>query len=179
MSTWHEAVWACRECILAETEARHKCPLCRSGITAEGLREGVLPAEEVAASANGQGAGAEMQDEEPGPSTGGLQGADTLGLTLFESKLNLLLKEVLPCLIPFFFHASLILINSPFHKGKGSFPPSCREADTSCRPLLQPGWQYSQTVYVNICYTAMPAESQYVLEAAGVSAGPLGCQSNT
>ena len=70
-----EGFGTCRECILAEAEERHKCPLCRTGIAADSLREGVLPGDEEVA---------------------GQAGAHSQQLTLFESKLNVLLKEVPP-----------------------------------------------------------------------------------
>ncbi len=62
-----KGIVACRECILAEADARHKCPLCREGITAEGLREGILPGDDGVAGQAGQGA--DMKEEAPGPST--------------------------------------------------------------------------------------------------------------
>ena len=87
----------CRECILAETEVRHKCPLCRGDLAAEGLREGVLPNEELVLE---QEAAVQdhMEDGGAGPSTQGNPGGfpSNEPHTLFESKLNALLAEVLP-----------------------------------------------------------------------------------
>ena len=88
---------ACRECILAVTEVRHKCPLCRGDLAAEGLREGELPTE--AGAVKQEAAVQDQADEgEAGPSTrenpGGFPCDEPH--TLFESKLNMLLNEVLP-----------------------------------------------------------------------------------
>ena len=84
---------ACRECILADIEVRQKCPLCRTAITAQGLREGVLPGTQDAAAAIVEEAA--VQDQ-AGPSTrrnpGGTYGSEKR--ILLESKLNVLLNEV-------------------------------------------------------------------------------------
>ena len=90
----HEELWARRECILAEAEERQTCPLCRAGITAEALREGVMPRDDEVIGQAGQESGA--QEEAPGPSTQGHPGAHKQQLILFESKLNVLLNEVSP-----------------------------------------------------------------------------------
>ncbi|CAL5222943.1 g5380 [Coccomyxa viridis] len=66
--------WFCRECILAEAEEHHICPRCRTDIAAEGLREGVMPGDDEVI---GQAGHAQKQQ-----------------FTLFESKLNVLLKEL-------------------------------------------------------------------------------------
>ena len=78
------SMWECRECILAEIEVRHRCPLCRAGITAESLCRGVMPRVHEVLGQAGQ-----AEEEVPDP------GAHNQQLTYFESKLNVLLKEVL------------------------------------------------------------------------------------
>lgn len=82
---------ACRECIIAEIETRHKCPVCRKKLTAEGLREGVMPAEDDADAQAGQIGAAYRVEEVAGPSMRRHPGAYVV---LFESKLNVLLNEV-------------------------------------------------------------------------------------
>lgn len=76
---------------------RAKCPFCRGDLAAEGLREGVLPNEEAVLEQ--EAAVQDQMDEgEAGPSTRGNPEGFPCNEphTLFESKLNMLLNEVLP-----------------------------------------------------------------------------------
>ena len=75
------------------TEVRHKCPLCRGELAAEGLREGVLPTEARAIKQEGA-----VQDQMPQDGEGPLIRPNPVvqDIVMFESKLNALLAEVLP-----------------------------------------------------------------------------------
>ena len=68
-------------------ENTKSCPLCRSDITAEDLREGTLPAAEEAEAVADQEA---AMQEEAGEAA---EDTSTAGCVLFESKLNALLDE--------------------------------------------------------------------------------------
>ena len=97
-----------RECILAETEVRHKCPLCRGELAAEGLREGVLPTEAGAVKQEAAGQDQMLQDGE-GPLI--RRNPVIQHIVMFESKLNALLAEVPPAALCSFCHIQLNMPN--------------------------------------------------------------------
>ena len=73
-------------------ENSKSCPLCRTDITADSMREGTLPpAEEAEAVADQEAA---MQEE----AGEGTHDSSTAGCVLFESKLNALLDDLLTCM---------------------------------------------------------------------------------
>ena len=128
----NESFWACRECILAEAEARQKCPLCRAGITAEGLREGVTPGDDEVIGQARQGSGAQGDEEAPGPFAQGHPGAPNQPHILSESKLNVLLKEVSLSWTSMPFHVALRVCDFSFHPPKAPMSQPRRSANFRC-----------------------------------------------